>query len=635
MLRSQLEPSQTENKDNADSIRAIPEKLHVANAVDAPYYLSKNADVALAKIDPFLHFYLHGAAEGRAPNPWLSDSYIRNSLHQTSLYEQSVTSAYVDSGLHNKPRLVFVSHDASRTGAPAIILKLLELFSRGGAFECFSILDAGGERLPEFKALSHTHVMSHARYDPGFTDGEAEQEIIGLFNPDGLFKDNAPICALVNSAESIRIARNLSKIGIPMISLIHEIAAYYPPRIFTEFSALSEKVVFPSEFVKDAAQCFSDIHNDKIHVRGQGLLTDGFGSAERDHCRSMLRQNLGIEQEAFVVLNVGTMDLRKGGDLFAETAKICLQQLPEDAPIYFVWYGKPDVNLSYPHEIIEQNGLENHVRFMPATPEIEQVFMGGDLFLLTARADPFPCVIHEAMACGLPVVAFRNGGGAPELIGDDCGQIVDMMNLKAMSDAILAYAKDPELRQTHARNAIAKIAHSWDYQSYHHDLYRLMQDCVPAPTSGWPELVQPWIPDKLVIMHGSLTDLLTFEKHYDSTTAWNIALIDGRFGSETESTAERLRQLGHHVRHLQPDEHTSESRIAVVTILLKQPGIQEAVLVDVLQYTNPSQLRLLPYPIHAVQTELSPDDDQLHLALPYLTSMTLKNGKKINLSVEG
>ncbi len=635
MLRSLLSQPQPSHMQEIDSDEVITETLAVSNAVDRPYYLSNNSDVALAKIDPLLHFYLHGAAEGRLPNPWFTEGYIRSSLHQTSFYEQSIPNAYVDSGLYDKPRLIFVSHDASRTGAPAIILQLLELFSQGGAFECFSILDDGGERLSEFQALSHTHVMSRHRYDTTFSEEEATLELAALFDPNGLFKDNAPVCALVNSAESIRIARILAKTGVPIISLIHEIAAYYPSRIFTEFGNLSEKVVFPSEFVKDAAECFSDIQSDKIHVRGQGLLTDGFGSAERDNCRKLLREELGIEQDAVIVLNVGTMDLRKGGDLFVETAKICLQRLPEGSPLYFVWYGKSDVNLNYPHEIVQQYGLEEHIRFMPATPEIEQVFMGGDIFLLTARADPFPCVIHEAMACGLPVVAFRNGGGAPELIGDDCGQVVEMMNLKAMSDAIFIYMNDPEIRRTHARNAIAKIARSWDYRSYQNDLYTLMQSCVSAPKSGWPELLQPWSPEKLIIMHGSQSDLQTFEKLIDgSAGSLDIALINGRFDVDTESIAARLRQLEHRTRHFQPEEDTPEDRAAVVVKLLKQPNIREAVLVDVIQYILPSQLKTLDYPVHVVQTEMSPNDANLHLVLPYIASLTLKDGKKINLTFE-
>ena len=630
MLRSILKDRQIEQVDSSRGEASLSKPSDYSTAIDSAHYLANNVDVAMANIDPVLHYSLHGCAEGRTPHPWFTESYVRNALHQTSLYGQSVQSAYARSDIHTKPRLVFVSHEASRTGAPAIILQLLKLYSESGDFECFSILDTGGERLTEFEALSHTHVMSRFRYDPNFPEEDAQRELAQLFNPEGLFKFNAPVCALVNSAESVRIARHLKGMGIPVISLIHEIAAYYPARIFAEFGRLSEKVIFPSEFVRDAAQTFSDIEKEKMHVRGQGLLTDGFGSAERSQCRAMLRDDLGIEEDATVVLNVGTMDLRKGGDLFVDTARLVLAQLPEDAPVYFIWYGMPDPNLSYPQELIALHDLGRRVRFMPATTEIERVFMGGDVFLLTARADPFPCVIHEALACGLPVIAFHNGGGAPELIGDDCGQVVDFMDLKGMSDAILQYLNNPDLRETHAANAKAKIAKSWDYYSYHCDLYSLIQSCVTEPQQGWPQLAPSEGPKNLVIMHGTQSDLDTFEKYCDRGQ-YDVALIEGRFGPDCEQVAAQLRELGHNVRHYQALENTGPSRALVIAALLKQAAIERTVLINVLQYIDPSQLRSVSYPVHAIQTALSPDEDNLRLALPYLSSVTLKDGKRIDL----
>ncbi|MEP5153302.1 glycosyltransferase family 4 protein, partial [Planktotalea sp.] len=548
-------------------------------------------------------------------------------LDQSSHYENAPFDAYLESGLQYKPRLIFVSHDASRTGAPAIILRLLEMFSQSGDFECFSILDTGGERLNEFEALSHTHVMSKPRYNAGFSDEEALSEISRLFNEEGVFKNNRPVCALVNSAESLRIAQGLQRQGIPVISLIHEVAAYYPPEKFTQFGEVSEKVVFPSQFVKKAASLFSDMDMSKAWVRGQGLLTDEFGTLDRTRCRRLLRESLGIEEDAFVVLNVGTMDVRKGGDLFVDTAKICLEQVPKDKPLYFLWYGQPDPSFGYPKEAIKINGLEAKVRFMPSTSEIEQVFLGGDLFLLTARADPFPCVIHEALACGLPVVAFENGGGAPELIGDDCGQIVDMYDLAAMARTILSYVENPELGQTQSFNAIEKIKKDWDYFSYQKDLYELMQENAQAPESGWPELAPPVSPDHLVVMNASLEDLELFEQGVITSdqASLDVALIGGRFENEAEAVAAQLRQMGHRVRHHQPDENNIASRATLVSQLLVKPRPKTVTLLNTLRFVSPKQIRPLAYPLQAVETDTKIGLDMLYQALPYLKDLTLSD----------
>jgi len=43
---------------------------------------------------------------------------------------------------------------------------------------------------------------------------------------------------------------------------------------------------------------------------------------------------------------------------------------------------------------------------------------------MSSRVDPFPCVIHEAMAASLPVIAFAGAGGAPEAIADGAGFVL-------------------------------------------------------------------------------------------------------------------------------------------------------------------------------------------------------------------
>ncbi len=43
-------------------------------------------------------------------------------------------------------------------------------------------------------------------------------------------------------------------------------------------------------------------------------------------------------------------------------------------------------------------------------------YIAANAFALTSRADPFPCVVHEAMAAETPVIAFSGVGSAPEAL---------------------------------------------------------------------------------------------------------------------------------------------------------------------------------------------------------------------------
>lgn len=42
---------------------------------DAAFYRQRYPDVIAARMNPFLHYLLHGAAEGRKPAPWFDPDY--------------------------------------------------------------------------------------------------------------------------------------------------------------------------------------------------------------------------------------------------------------------------------------------------------------------------------------------------------------------------------------------------------------------------------------------------------------------------------------------------------------------------------------------------------------------------------
>ncbi|MCI5208400.1 MAG: glycosyltransferase, partial [Candidatus Electrothrix sp. ATG2] len=52
--------------------------------------------------------------------------------------------------------------------------------------------------------------------------------------------------------------------------------------------------------------------------------------------------------------------------------------------------------------------------------EAVPLLQGADILLHTKYNDPCPCLVLEAMACGLPVV-YSGTGGLPELVGEEGG----------------------------------------------------------------------------------------------------------------------------------------------------------------------------------------------------------------------
>jgi glycosyltransferase involved in cell wall biosynthesis len=88
--------------------------------------------------------------------------------------------------------------------------------------------------------------------------------------------------------------------------------------------------------------------------------------------------------------------------------------------------------------IIKEKELEKYIHF---TGEIkyEQVaieMQSADVFVLFSNHENFPCVIIEALCCGLPVVT-SNAGGINEAINESNGIIVTVGNAKELAEGLL------------------------------------------------------------------------------------------------------------------------------------------------------------------------------------------------------
>jgi glycosyltransferase involved in cell wall biosynthesis len=355
-------------------------------------------------------------------------------------------------------KILLISHSAGRTGAPLCLLRLVEELGRMPDVECFVVLIHGGELADSFARLAPTLEVERwvAR---GMSRQNVPRVIASAFHD--FASGGVAVCNTL-AVSDFHTAFREHRINV--LSWIHELPTFISllggNAAIEEIKLASRKIMVPSHAVRAALSTQFGIDGDAVRTvyNGQDPITQGL---DRQALRLEVRRELGLPHDARIVLGCGTIDLRKGPDIFVNVARRVLLEptnAGRSAFTCFVWVGHcHDENLE--RWILHDariNGLADQIRFIGPRSTVAPYYMAADLLALTSREDPCPLVNMEAMESALPVVAFAGAGGAPEVLAD-AGICVPYLDAGAMADAVGGLLSDAALRQEMGRRGRARI----------------------------------------------------------------------------------------------------------------------------------------------------------------------------------
>ena len=100
-------------------------------------------------------------------------------------------------------------------------------------------------------------------------------------------------------------------------------------------------------------------------------------------------------------------------------------------------------------------GVAGNVSFRGWVRDMRSFWEGCDIAIVPSNEwkESFGMVAVEAMACGLPVIASRNGGLSEVIADGETGYLFEPGDHKALAGLLAQYSRDPALRSRHGEAA--------------------------------------------------------------------------------------------------------------------------------------------------------------------------------------
>jgi glycosyltransferase involved in cell wall biosynthesis len=387
--------------------------------------------------------------------------------------------------------VLFVSHSGSRTGSPIVLLEIVRWIRSNTDIRCSVLFWAGGSLVPEFEELAPCRVLhsaqtnnaallrqvwDHLSMRPDDTDrvrGRFERtvragakRVAAALDENWMREWRSYDLVYANSVGSARAVRALAP-NSPLLAHVHESEySLHHTESRQDVSLIVDgrhPIIAASGAVKSTLVDEFGVSGSRIHVIHEFIRLPP--PVVDNQAVQSLRASLDIPDDAFVVGGAGTIEWRKGADIFVQLGRKLAVMRP-DAEIHCVWVGgaRASEPLERVHMDIDvkKSGTADRIHFVGEHPNPWAFYHLFDVFALTSRADPFPLVALEAASIGRPILCFAGGGGMPEFVADGGGFALPYLGVDEMAGRVLELHDDAELRSALGQSAGAQVRDSYD-----------------------------------------------------------------------------------------------------------------------------------------------------------------------------
>jgi len=389
-------------------------------------------------------------------------------------------------------KILFISHEASLSGAPILVLNLLKrLKQERENYTIDVLLIRGGELYEDFARISNQIVVAHyhlqsfsflkrnlKRVESIVFKKKPETQQDKIDKITTILLQNSYDLVYGNTMESLIWTLPFYNKNIPTIVAIHELSfgieSTYPKEFVLENISRVTKIIAGSKAVGDNLVAQYGADSKKIKVVHS--FVDAVLKVEKD--KESLRKELGIKNNELIVGIASSQELRKGTDM----VPLLVQKIKQKAerPFKFINLGGTSKSPAVRCAKIdaEKLGVNDVLLFIDHNKFPNDYINLFDVFLLMSREDPFPLVMLTAAKLKKPIIAFEKSGGAVEFLENGHGILAPYLDLDKMADEVVRLLNDAELREKYGENIHRRLEEDYSDEKLTLDIFNLIDELV-------------------------------------------------------------------------------------------------------------------------------------------------------------
>lgn len=164
------------------------------------------------------------------------------------------------------------------------------------------------------------------------------------------------------------------------------------------------------------------------YVPGVGIDTERFYETTIDKCNK--RRELGIPEDAFLLLSVGELNVNKNHEIVIRALKEI-----ENDQIHYMIAGVGDLEAKL-KMVAKECNVDNRVHLLGYRKDVAELYKAADVFVFPSFREGLSVSVMEALASGLPVVCSKIRGNVDLVEEGVTGYYVDPFDKESFIDAI-------------------------------------------------------------------------------------------------------------------------------------------------------------------------------------------------------